>query len=98
VLAPFWAGPETIVTQRRRRDPQEREPRRDPMVRPTADLSRWTAPAEDRDREAGASDRPTGLRSLLEEGSTRLGHAIADELRRQAEQTDEAYDRNVKRR
>jgi uncharacterized membrane protein required for colicin V production len=96
LLAPSWAGPETIAVQRRPGDP--REPRLDPLVRQTSDVTRRDAAAEARDPAVDETDSPSSIRTLLEEGSTRLGHAIADELRRQAEQTDEANDRNVKRR
>ena len=89
VLAPFWAGPAVARSQAAR--PALSLPKWDGEVRPSAaDL--------DLQRPAAGTVEPAPRRSLLEEGSARLGRAIADELRRQAGRADEAYDPDSRRR
>ncbi|HEX8202475.1 MAG TPA: hypothetical protein VF590_18505, partial [Isosphaeraceae bacterium] len=97
MLAPSWGGPGAMAAEEGPRRLLSL-PRRDALVRPAAGAPSWTHPAEDPAPAGEGPDEAPGLRSLLHEGSARLGRALADELRRQAEQADQPYDGRIKRR
>jgi uncharacterized membrane protein required for colicin V production len=100
ILAPFWAGPAPAGAQAAR--PVPPPPKWDRAIRRSAadlELER-PEPRDDAPRgvpDDGTAD-PASLRGLLEEGSARLGRAIADELRRQTDRADQAYDPEPRRR
>jgi uncharacterized membrane protein required for colicin V production len=98
VLSPFWADPAAVAAEDV--PPAPVAPRRDRSVRVPEDVARREVPEPgpgDDPGDAGTAD-PSALRTLFDEGSTRLGRAIVDELRRQAERTDGAHDRDLERR
>ena len=102
VLTPFWEGSAAVAAEDIPPAPAPAEPRRDRPVRVPADVARREPPEPGPGPgydpgDVGTAD-PSALRTLFDEGSTRLGRAIVDELRRQADRTDGAHDRDLERR
>ena len=98
VLAPFWEGPAAVAAEDV--PPAPVAPRFDRSARVPAEVARREAPepGPGYDPAVDGTADPSALRTLFDEGSTRLGRAIVDELRRQADRTDGAHDRDLERR
>lgn len=99
VLKPFRAGPSpvAVAAEAARSLPFVAKGDRS-IFRSSADVARPEAPDSRPGVPAEGTADPAPLQTLLEEGSTRLGRAIADGLRRQADEMDEAHDRDLRRR